>query len=64
MITLCQGGCKAELEGVTFIGTTGIGLARNAPAISMMLCHQALTVASNAHVLMKGDIREHKSSAV
>jgi hypothetical protein len=58
-----QDGCKAELEGVTFIGTTDLGLAGDAPAISMVLCHHALVMAGNAHVLMKGDMREQDSSA-
>jgi hypothetical protein len=51
-----QEGARAELEGVTFIGSTDVGAAENAPAISMMLSHQALVATSTAHVHMRGDM--------
>jgi hypothetical protein len=54
---LMQEGARAELEGITFTGSTGIGASENAPAISMLQCHQALAVADNSHVHMKGEVR-------
>jgi hypothetical protein len=51
-----QNGCQAELEGVTFIGTSEIGLARDAPAISMVLYHKALVASDKAHVTIKGNL--------
>jgi hypothetical protein len=48
-----QNGCRAELEGVTFVGRTDLAATKDAPAISMALCHQALKGTSKAHVQMR-----------
>jgi hypothetical protein len=50
-----QDSCRAELEGVTFVGHSDVAATKDAPAISMMLSHQALMAFTKAHVLMRGE---------
>jgi hypothetical protein len=49
-----QDACKAELEGVTFVGHSDLAATKDAPAISMALSHEALIVSRKAHVQMRG----------
>jgi hypothetical protein len=48
---------RAELEGVTFVGRTDVAATRDAPAISMVLCHEALQAHTKARVQMRGKMR-------
>jgi hypothetical protein len=52
-----QEGCRAELEGATFVGHSDLAATKNAPAISMEMCHEALVALSKAHVQMRGALQ-------
>jgi hypothetical protein len=52
-----QNDCRAELEGVTFIGRTDLAASKAAPGISMALSHEALQAHTKAHVQMRGEMR-------
>jgi hypothetical protein len=53
-----QDGCRAELEGVTFVGRSDLAASKDAPAISMTLCHMALMVGEGATARLKGVLRD------
>jgi hypothetical protein len=49
-----QGGCKAELENVSFVGQNKVGGGRSAPSIRRYLTHVGACVSGGAHVNMRG----------
>jgi hypothetical protein len=55
MATPVQRGCKAELDGATFVGHSDLAATKDAPAISMQLCHEALMAFDRACVQMRGE---------
>jgi hypothetical protein len=56
MIMPVQDGCRAELEGVTFVGHSDLAATKDAPAITMALCHEALIAFSKARVQARGEL--------